>query len=245
MKNSIVGTAIVTGGSRGIGRAIAQELASMGYNLLLVAKDSNRLKKTAEEISKGTDVKIDLLPCDLSKTADIDALYEFCVSKKIIPDVLVNNAGIYVPGTTKESPIREYDNIMSVNARSMFYLTQKIMPLLKKGHNQRVIVISSVWALDSYPADGNEDGTIYAISKWAVRGWSRSLRAELRKHNIGVSTIYPGAVFTDEWKGTTRPKENFIKPEDIGKVVRAILETSPQTVIEEVILRPIGGDFHE
>ena len=245
MKNSIVGTAIITGGSRGIGRGIAQELADMGYNLLLIAKDANRLKKTAQEISGIAHVKVDFFSCDLSKTADIDALYKFCESKKIIPDVLVNNAGVYFPGTTRESPIKGYDNIMSVNIRGMFYLTQKILPLLKKGHNQRVIVISSVWALDSYPTEGNDDGTIYAISKWAVRGWSRSLRAELRKHKIGVSVIYPGAVLTDEWKGTTIPKERFIKPEDIGKVVRTILSASPQTVIEEVILRPIAGDFHD
>jgi short-subunit dehydrogenase len=239
------GTAIITGGSRGIGKAIAEELAGMGYDLLLISKDSRRLRETAAHISRNNHVRVDFLPCDLSKTSDIDAIYKFCISKRITPDVLVNNAGIYIPGTTKESSIREYDHVMSVNARSMFYLTQKVLPLLRKGHNQRVIVISSVWAHDSYSPEGRDDGTIYSISKWALRGWARSLRAELRKHKIGVSVIYPGAVFTDEWKGTKISKGRFIKPEDMGKIVRSILSTSPQTVIEEIIVRPIGGDFHD
>ncbi len=120
-------------------------------------------------------------------------------------------------------------------------MTQKLLPLLEKGHNQRVIIISSVWALDSYPAEGREAGTLYSMSKWALRGWARSLRAELRKYNIGVTIIYPGVVFTDEWKGTKTPREKFIEPTDIGKVVGAVLSTSSKTVIEEVIVRTIEG----
>ena len=234
-------TAIVTGGSRGIGRGIAEELADMGYDLLLVAKDSARLKKAAHQISVKRKVRVDYFTCDIANNKKVDALYNFCISKGIIPDVLVDNAGIYVPGSTGKVSLEKYDKIMSVNTRGMFYLTQRLLPLLRKGRNQRVIITSSVWALDSYPAEGKEDGTIYSISKWALRGWARSLRAELRKYSIGVTVIYPGAVFTDEWKGTRKPRSEFMEPGDIGKIVRAVVSTDPKTVIEEVIVRTIEG----
>ncbi len=169
-------------------------------------------------------------------------MYKFCSSKKIIPDILVNNAGIYKPGTTAKSKLEKYENIMQVNTRGMFYLTQKLLPLLKKSkNNPRIIIISSVWALDSYKAEGRADGTIYSMSKWALRGWARSLRAELRKNKIGVTIIYPGAVFTDEWEGTAITREKFFEPGDIGKVVAMTVSTNPKTVIEEVIVRTVEG----
>ncbi len=234
-------TAIITGGSRGIGRGIAEELADMGYDLLLVAKDSARLKKAAYQISANKKVNVDYFVCDIANAKKVDALYDFCVSKRIIPDLLVNNAGIFIQGTTGNAPLEKYDSIMAVNTRGMFHLTQKLLPLIKKGHDQRVIIISSTWALESSSPEGREDSTIYSISKWALRGWARHLRTELRKYNIGVTIIYPGAVFTDEWKGTRTPRSKFIEPSDIGKVVRAVVSTNSKSVIEEVIIRPIGG----
>lgn len=238
-------TAIITGGSRGIGKGIAEELAKSKYNLILVAKNVARLKKTSSEISTKYGVKVDFFKCDLSSTKEIDALYSFLTSKYTKLDALINNAGIYFGGSTGKSQMEKYDKMMAVNSRGMFYLTQTLLPILKKGHNQRVVIISSVWANDSYVTEGREDGTLYSISKWALRGWSRSLRAELRRYKIGVSIIYPGAVWTDEWKGTTIPQKEFIQPEDIGKIVRTMLDINPGTVIEEIIVRPISGDSHE
>ncbi len=236
------GLAIVTGGSRGIGLGIAKELAEMGYDLFLLGKERSRLKKATNEIGK-LGVIADYAVCDLSSTTSIDAFFNSFSLKKLIPDVLVNNAGIFIEGSIVDSKMERFDQIMSVNIRGMFYLTQKLLPLLAKGKEKRIILTSSIWALDSYPAEGREEATLYSISKWAVRGWARSLRAEVRKANIGVTVIYPGETLTDEWEGTTIPKERFIKPEDIGKIVRAVLSTGPQTVIEEVIVRPIKWSY--
>jgi short-subunit dehydrogenase len=237
------GLAVVTGGSRGIGHGIAKELAEMGYDLFLLAKDPSRLKKTADELSTKYKVKVDYFACDLSDTGSIDSFHKSLVSKKLIPDVLVSNAGVFLPGSTADTKMELFDEMIAVNLKGMFYITQKLMPLLAKGKDKRIILTSSIWALDSYPAEGREEATLYAISKWAIRGWARSLRAEVRKDNIGVTVIYPGETFTDEWEGTTIPKERFMKPEDIGKIVRAVLSTSPQTVIEEVVVRPIKWSY--
>jgi len=237
-------TAMVTGGSRGIGKAIAAQLASMGYNLLIVAKDASRMKQTAKELAQQYGSKVEFFQCDISKTKEIDSLHDFCMSKGITPNILVNNAGIYHPGSS-EGTIEKYDSMMAINSRGVFYLTQKLLPLIKKTKNGRIIIISSTWALDSYNAEGKEDGTVYAISKWALRGWARSLRSELRKYGIGVTIIYPGAVITDEWEGTELPHESFIQPEDIGKIVGTIVSTNDQTVIEEVTVRPLSGEMHE
>jgi short-subunit dehydrogenase len=232
------GLAVITGGSRGIGKGIAKELAEMGYNLFLLGKSQSELKKATDELTT-YGVTVDYCACDLSSTSSIDELYKLFISRKIIPDILVNNAGIFVEGSTSKAKMASFDHVMAVNVKGMFYLTQKLLPLIAKGKDKRIIITSSIWALDSYPAEGREDATLYAISKWAIRGWARSLRAEVKKDDIGVTVIYPGETLTDQWKGTVIPKERFMNPSDIGKIVRAVLSTGPQTVIEEVIVRPI------
>lgn len=238
-------TAIITGGSRGMGKAIAEQLASLGYDIIILAKDKKRADKAAREMAKKYRVVARSFSCDLSKTKEIDSFSRFCSTNRIVPSILVNNAGIYSPGPTEREPIETYDAIMSVNTRGMFYLTKKLLPLMKKTKGGRIVIISSAWALDSFPAEGKAEGTVYSISKWALRGWARSLRAEVRRHGIGVTIIYPGAVITDEWKGTEFPHKTFIQPEDIGRIVGTVVSTSSETVIEEVIVKPLRGDMHE
>ncbi|HUC39078.1 MAG TPA: SDR family oxidoreductase [Candidatus Acidoferrum sp.] len=236
-------TAIITGGSRGIGRAIAEELADMGYNLVLVAKDKKRLEKTSEEIRKKYKKNMEIFPCDLSDTKDIDSFIKFCATLEIVPDVLVNNAGTFIGGSTESATLESYDKLQALNMRGIFYLTQKLLPLIRKGKEKRIVIISTVRALDHYP--GGDSGAIYAISKWGLRGWARSLREEVRKYKIGVTVIYPGAVFTDIWEGTQTPKEQFITPSDIAKGIRASLSVGSQTVIEEMTIMPLVGNITE
>ncbi len=237
-------TAVITGGSRGIGRAIAEELAGAGYDLILVSKDANKLSKTATEISKRFKVNVESAKCDLSNVKEIDTLSKLIASKKISIDVLVNNAGTFISGSTEKASLDSYDIMQSVNTRGMFYLTQKLLPFIKKGREKRIIIISSCRALDQYPG-GSADGALYAISKWALRGWARSLRAEVREYKIGVTIIYPGAVYTDLWEGTETPKEQFIDPKDVAKAVSAALSVGSQTVMEEIIIMPLSGNITE
>ncbi len=235
--------AIVTGGSRGIGKAIAEELASKGYGLILLANDKARLGKTAKDIAQKYKVNVDCFACNLSKIKEIDSFEKYCTAKKVAIDVIVNNAGTFISGTTEDAAIDSYEEMQAVNMRGTFYLTQKLIPLIKKGQQKRIIIISTCRALEPYP--GGEDGTLYAISKWALRGWARSLREELRKYKIGVTVIYPGAVFTDLWEGTKTPKGQFIDPKDVAKAVCAALSVSPQTVIEDMVIMPLVGNITE
>lgn len=237
------GVALVTGGSRGIGFGIAEELAEMGYGLFLVAKDVKRLKRAAEVLERRHGITVRYAACDLSSTRSIDSLYRTVASKVKTLDVLVDNAGVYISGGTASASMGKFDRIFSVNMRGMFYLTKRMLPFIMRGKTKRIILTSSIWAWDSYPTDGREDGTIYSISKWAVRGWARSLRAELKKHRIGVTVIYPGETLTDEWRGSGIPAERFMKPGDLGKIVRAVLSTGPGTVIEEVTVRPMDWKY--
>lgn len=236
-------TAVITGGSRGIGKAIAEELASKGYDLILLANDKARLDKTAKEIVKKHRVRVDGFACNLSDTKDIDSFERYCKAKKVAVDVLVNNAGTFIPGSTEGASIDAYDAMQAVNMKGAFYLTQKLIPFIKKGKGKRIMIISTCRALEPYP--GGSDGTLYAISKWAMRGWARSLREELRKYRVGVTVIYPGAVYTDLWEGTETPKEQFIDPKDVAKAVGAALSVSPQTVIEDMVVMPLVGNITE
>ena len=239
------GWAVITGGSRGIGRAIAEELAGSGFSLLLVAKTPKRLHETAKELGSKYGVKTEEFACDIGNTDEIDALHKFCEGKKIVPNLLVNNAGVYFAGSTETAKIEDYDQMMSVNTKGAFYLTHKFIPLLKKAKNARVVIISSMWAKDSYPVAGAEDGTLYAISKWAERGWAGILRSELRKYRIGVTAIYPGAVMTEMWEGTSFPEERFIDPKDMAKIVGTVVNLSPRTSIDEIEVMPVMGHVHE
>lgn len=237
--------ALVTGGSKGIGLAIARELAGMGYDIVLVARDRPALKEAAGAISGGNGARVRCFPCDVSDTRQVDRLYSFCASRKLAPSVLVDNAGIYFDDNTEKSEIGSYDKMMSVNFRGMFYLMHRFIPLLKRKKGARVFLTASSRALDDYPAQDGIGGTLYSISKWAVRGWSKSLRAELRRYGVGVTVIYPGATRTDLWRGSKTPKGDFVQPEDIAKLVGTALSLSKNAVIEDVVIRPLRGEILE
>ena len=236
-------TALITGGSRGIGLAIAKELASIGYDIFLTSKNEKSLKDAAEQIRKLSNAKVEYLMCDLSNTKSIEAFHKKFSKKVKSLDVLVNNAGIYEEGTTSNSSMEKFDKVINSNLKGMFYLTQKLMHPIEKGSIKRIVIVSSIVALDSYPSKSGVGGTLYAISKWALRGWARTLREETRKKNIGVSIIYPGEVLTDMWEGSNIPAQRFIQPEDIASVVKTVVSTNPQTVVEEVVVRPMHWSY--
>jgi NAD(P)-dependent dehydrogenase (short-subunit alcohol dehydrogenase family) len=229
--------AVVTGGSRGIGRAIAEQLLDMGYSVVITAKENERLRKAAAEMSKKG--MVEYFACDLSDIKEIDALCKFISDKKTALNVLVNNAGIWAEGDTSTAKMDVYDRMMNTNTRGAFYLTQKLLPMLKKAKNARIIITSSTHGLDASRADGRADATLYAMSKWGLRSWAKFLREEVRPFGIGVTVMYPGPVLTDEWEGHTYKKERFVRPADIGKAVRLVLSLSDNTAIDEITVNTI------
>jgi len=231
---------LITGGSRGIGLAIAQELAAKGSDLLLVAKNQPNLKKAEALIKKTQKVKVDVHVCDLSKEKNVDFLAECCIKNRMIPDFLVLDAGIFLEGSLAKSQPEDFRQTMEVNLNSIYYLVRQLVPYMKERSKPRIVIIGSTAAFEPYPIGG-----LYGVAKWALRGYAVNLRKELMTQGIGVTFIAPGATWTDLWAGEQLPEDRLLFPKDIGVLVASLLDLSRQAVVEEIIVRPMLGDMHE
>ncbi len=229
---------IITGGSRGMGKAMAFEFATDEAHIILCARNVEQLQKTkAEIVEKFPSCTIDVFAADLSVKIEVEGFADFCLNK-FTADILINNAGTYTPGNTMEASDEDLNKMMNLNFFSAYYLTKKLLPSMivqKRGH---IFNICSIAALRAY--DG---GGIYSISKFALNGFSQNLRHEMQPHGIKVTTVFPGAVLTDSWGDFDNSQKRIMEATDISKMVFAASRLSPQAVVEEITIRPQLGDL--
>lgn len=229
---------IITGASKGIGKAIAIKFASCGYNLFLCARNLEQLNKAAEEIQAlFPSVKIKVKAVDLSEKEQVNSFADWCLHHGT-PDILVNNAGIYLPGNTINEPEGSLESMMNINLYSAYHLTRKLLPAMIKNGNGHIFNMCSIASLHAYEGGGG-----YSISKFALKGFSQNLRHELKPHGIKVTTVFPGAVLTDSWGNFDNSNGRIMESEDIATMVLAASKLSPQAVVEEIVLRPQLGDI--
>ena len=230
--------AVVTGGSRGIGAAIIHELARHDFDVLTYARkepDLAVLKNDLQEHYKST------LSYQLVQASDplqIEAFARYVLSTGRHIDVLVNNAGMFKPGTLADESSDQFREMMAVNFDSACQLTKHLLPQMKQAHSGHIINISSIAAITAYPSGGS-----YATAKTALLGYTRNLRSELKTTGIRVTAVLPGATLTDSWAGAGLPDSRFMPAEDVAKVVWACIDLSERTVVEEILLRPQLGDI--
>lgn len=230
---------LITGGSRGIGKAIAKELNNNGHNLMLVARNSSNLDKTKSELLK-SNKNVDSFVCEVGNEEEIDKLVSYCSQKGFQPNVLVLSAGIFIEGSLTNSTAKDFYETMNVDLYHIYHTVKKFTPVLKKQENAKIIIIGSTASLEAYPI-----GALYGVAKWGLKGYAINLRKELMNDNIGVTLINNGGTLTDLWEGEELAPNRLLEPSDIGKLISAILTLSPQAVVEELIVRPMLGDFHE
>lgn len=230
---------LITGGSRGIGKAIANYLNNDGHSLMLVARNSSNLEKTKNELGK-SNKNVDSFVCEVGNESEIDKLVSYCTEKNFEPNVLVLSAGIFIEGSLTNSKSEDFYETMNVDLYHIYHCVKKFMPSLKKNGNAKIIIIGSTASLEAYPV-----GALYGVAKWGLKGYAINLRKELMKDNIGVTLINPGGTLTDLWEGEELAPNRLLEPTDIGKLISVILTLSPQAVVEELIVRPMHGDFHE
>lgn len=232
---------LITGGSRGIGKAIATELAKFGHEILIVSQNETKLKETTSELqTKFSNVKILSLVCDLSKETEIENLKKRCAELGFLPNVLVLNAGIFKEGTLINSKSSNFYETINVDLYHIYHCVKNFHSGLKNQENSKIIIIGSTASLEPYPV-----GALYGVAKWGLRGYAVNLRKELMNDNIGVTLLNPGGTLTDLWEGEDLPPNRLLEPSDLGKLVNTILNLSPQAVVEEITVRPMLGDFHE
>ena len=225
-------TALITGASRGIGRAVAFRLVQLGARLLLVARDQKALAEVRREIVDLANAEAEELPCDLTSASEIQTL-----SSRIDQaggcDVLVNSAGIGRIGAPLHAiPLQDFDAVIGTNLRAPFLLMRAVIPHMIARRAGDIVNISSLAGQGPLA-----DGAAYAASKWALNGLSYSAAEELRSHNIRVSVVAPGSVNTDFGRGG-KDRTKMLQPDDVAATV-AMLVTQPRhAFISEVRMRP-------
>jgi len=229
---------LVTGGTKGIGKAIILRFAKEGFNIFTCSRNQQELDELKKEIRKSfPEIQVSAIKADLSKREEVAAFAAF-VKKIGTPDVLVNNTGVFLPGSIHEEPEGNFELMMETNLFSAYHLTRAFVQEMIERKSGYIFSMGSIAGTTAYPNGGS-----YAVSKWAMLGMTKCLREELKPHQIKVTSILPGATYTASWEGSDLPVERFMKAEDVAECVWGAYNLSPQSVIEEITIRPQLGDI--
>jgi NADP-dependent 3-hydroxy acid dehydrogenase YdfG len=231
--------AVITGATKGIGRAIAENLAAAGYDIAVCARNAADLEAMKADFAKKFP-KIAILTqvTDVRDKNQVIAFATKITNCWSTIDILVNNAGVFTPGNIHQEPDGLFEQLMETNLYSAYYLTRALIPLMLKQKRGHIFNMCSIASLKAYP-----DGGSYTISKFALLGFSKVLREELQTKGIKVTAILPGATWTDSWAGVTLPESRLMQAQDVAKALLAATQLSPSAVIEEIVMRPQLGDL--
>lgn len=236
--------ALITGASKGIGRAIAFELAERGYHLVLVARSNELLETVKTELVSRYQIQVFVYVADLTESTVPKQLFEWCAQQQFPVSILVNNAGYGLSGPFESYPVSEHLNMIQLNCTSLVQMTYLFLPLLKQQPKAYVLNISSSSAYQAVPYL-----SLYAASKAFVLQFSRGLRYELRKSNVGITCISPGTTDTAfntraniGEKAMRAARKVQMTPAQVGKVaVESMLKGRAEVVVG--LVNKLGGFF--
>lgn len=225
--------AVVTGGGRGIGAAIARKLAELGATTVITGRNRGRLEATVRAMREAGG-NGEAVACDVTDLSSVEALAREVEQKHGRIDVLVNNAGIGgFGGPLHQMPPESWDAVLNTNLRGVYYCIRACAPLMIRTKGGHIINISSIAAKNALP-----NGAAYAASKWGLNGLTYSVAEELRGHNIRVSVVCPGSTVTELSPHAGKDPKKMLQPEDVAHVVEMLVTQAPQSFSSEVILRP-------
>jgi len=226
--------AVITGATKGIGKAIALKLWKEGYDLALVARSAEDLKQMQQELfSPGRKILIYAIDCSIK-----EEVYRFLNQIKNdfgFVNVLVNNAGAFIPGSLLDESDETFEQQQDLNVNGTYYISKffgKEMRLKRHGHIFNICSVASKAPV--------ENGGSYSVTKAAMLSLNHVLRQELAPHNVKVTAFLPGATKTASWEGTTIPDEKFVQPADIAETLYTILNLSKGVNVDEVLITPLN-----
>jgi len=228
---------LITGGSLGIGLATAKEFHASGHELLLVARNPDTLQVAKDTLGSRTET----FAADLADSVQISGLLQYIEQSNFFPNVLVLNAAAFCKNSRSvvTPSADELRDLLEVNVIANYQLVQGLLNYLKQSVYSRVVIIGSTASIRP------DNGSLYGISKWALRSYAYSLRSELRTLGIGVTLINPGGTFTERRvPSETVASDRLLEASDIGKLINTLLTLSPQAVVEEINIRPMLGDTY-
>jgi short-subunit dehydrogenase len=229
---------VVTGGTQGIGRAIAFKFAKEGFDVATCARKAADLDSLKAGLEKACPVKVHTFLADLSDKNQTKAFAAFINGLHGSIDVLVNNAGYFLPGKITEEVEGSLESMIQSNVYSAYYTIRGLVSGMKEKRSGHIFNMCSIASFTAYPNGGS-----YAISKFALLGLSKVLREELKGFGIRVTAVMPGATRTASWDGSGIPDERFMKAEDVAEAVFGAYSLSERSVVEEIIIRPQLGDI--
>jgi len=225
--------AVVTGGGRGIGAAVARKLASLGASTVVCGRTLSALKQTAEAIVRSGG-QCEAVECDVCDLPAVEALARRVEQTFGRLDILVNNAGIGgFGGPLHELPPEQWDAVLNTNLRGVYYCIRAFAPMMMRTRGGHIVNISSLAGKNALPG-----GAAYAASKWGLNGLTYSVAEELRGHNIRVAVVCPGSVDTELSPHTGKDPGKMLQPDDVAHVVAMLVTQAPQAFASEVLLRP-------
>ncbi len=230
---------VITGASKGFGRSIAEEFASQGHNLYLCSRNAVTLYKTVDEtLTRFPDITIKAKPFDLSIKDQAKEFAYWILEAGVSVDVLVNNAGLFIPGSVHDEEEGTLERMIEVNLYSAYHLTRVLVGKMIEQKGGHIFNMCSIASFQAY-----RNGGAYSISKFALAGFSKNLREEMKPHGIKVTAVYPGAALTDSWAGSGINPKRIMEASDIARMIYACTQLSPQACPEDIIIRPQLGDL--
>jgi 3-oxoacyl-[acyl-carrier protein] reductase len=226
-------TAVVTGASRGIGRAIALRLGRMGASVAICARKRADIEHTAASFRE-EGIRVMPIVADVTLAGDVERLIERTSAEFGEIDVLVNNAGIGLFGSFYERSESDWDTVLDTNLKAVFLTSRAVAARMIRSGSGHIINISSLASKSAFSG-----GALYCASKWGLMGLTACMAEDLRAHGIRVSVICPGSVNTEFSPHSGRTSATLLEPEDVAHAVAALLTQSPQSFISEIDLRPL------
>ncbi|MEO1259309.1 MAG: SDR family oxidoreductase [Bacteroidota bacterium] len=230
---------VITGATKGIGRAIAEKFTEGGFDLAVCSRNNNDLKAFKKELKeKYPDLEILTKVADVRKKKDVLAFADFIKKHWSEVDVLVNNAGVFIPGAISEEEDGALEMMVETNLYSAYHLTRALLPMMVKKGSGHIFNMCSIASLIAYPNGGS-----YSISKFALLGFSKVIREELKDKGIKVTSIMPGATWSASWAGVELPESRLMQANDIAIATWSAFQMSPSAVVEDIVVRPQLGDL--
>ncbi len=232
---------VITGGSKGFGKAIAEKFAGdkQGHTVLLCARNKELLELEAKQLQgRFPRATIKTMACDMSIREQVNDFAAWVLKEIPAPDVLVNNAGTFIPGSVHNEPEGALETIMAVNLFSVYHLTRSLLPKMMERKSGHIFNMCSIASLKAY-----NNGGAYSISKYALAGFSTNLREEMKPYGIKVTAVYPGAAWTDSWSKSGIDPKRMMEAKDIAEMIYAAAHLSSQACVEDIVMRPQLGDL--